>query len=110
LAGSWIAALEAETRKAIDHGDLLADVDIPQLIFELHALVQEANWAMQLLGDPRALGRARAAVRARVAHASTPKGRAALVRIGTSIISDVRAARRATASSVAAHAAIQVQG
>jgi len=110
LAGSWIAALEAESRKAIAHGDLSSDVDIAQLVFEMHALVQEANWAMQLLGDARSLGRARAAVRARVAHAATPKGRASLVRIGTSIVSDVRAARRAGQASIAPHAAVQVQG
>jgi AcrR family transcriptional regulator len=105
LAGSWIAALEGEARKAVAHGDLSADVDVAQLVFELHALVQESNWAVQLFGDARALGRARAAVRARLAQAATSDGRERVMRIGTSIVADVRAARRAGVRSVQTHAA-----
>jgi AcrR family transcriptional regulator len=107
LAGSWIAALEAEARKAVAHGDLSPDVDVAQLVFELHALVQESNWATQLLGDARALGRARAAVRTRLAQTSTAAGRERVTRIGTSIVSDVRAARRAGARTAHPHAVAQ---
>ena len=110
LAGSWIAALEAEARKAVTHGDLSADSDVSQLVFELHALVQEANWATQLLGDVRALGRARAAVRARLSYASTSQGRERVTRIGTSIVSDVRAARRAGEHAAHTAAAAHAQG
>jgi AcrR family transcriptional regulator len=110
LAGSWIAALEAEAAKAVSRGDLSRGLDVGQLVFELHALVQESNWSFQLLGDPHAIVRARAAVRARLAAAATDEGRTNIARLGRSIASDVAMARAAERSSVDPRAAVQVHG
>ena len=56
---AWLAELERHAR--------LAGYDDPaQLVFELQSLVQGANANYQLLGDPEAFSRARAAVERRL--------------------------------------------
>ena len=66
LTGAWLRMLEEEIRAAVSAGDLQSGTDAKQLAFELHALVQEANWAFRLLDDAEAFERARRGVRARL--------------------------------------------
>ena len=68
LAG-WDELLEADLRAAQRHGDLARDVDIGQLIFEINALLHEANGHYLLFRDSAALDRARTAIDDRVARA-----------------------------------------
>lgn len=71
LTKTWVDLLEAETSEAQCRDELRADLDPRQLIFELHAFVQEANWAHQLLEDPQAFSLARTAIANRL-EAATP--------------------------------------
>jgi AcrR family transcriptional regulator len=68
LAG-WIQLLEANVREGQQRGDLAPDIDIGQLVFELNALLHEANGHYLLFGDATALGRARTAIDDRLASA-----------------------------------------
>lgn len=68
-ARAWIAALDAEVGKAISRGELGSGIDRSQLVFELHAAVQESNWARQLLDDPDAFTRARRVIERRLQEA-----------------------------------------
>ena len=68
LAG-WDELLEENLRAAQRHGDIARDVDIDQLIFELNALLHEANGHYLLFRDPAALDRAQTAIADRLAHA-----------------------------------------
>ena len=61
LAG-WSDLLEVNLRAARDQGALAADVDVARLIFELNALLHEANGHYLLFRDPAALEHARAAI------------------------------------------------
>lgn len=54
--------LRADLRAAVSRGDLAVDTDVDQLLFELHALVQEVSTAHLLLDDPDAAARGRRAV------------------------------------------------
>ena len=58
LAG-WGDLLEANLRAARARVALAADVDVAHLIFELNALLHEANGHYLLFRDPAALDRAR---------------------------------------------------
>ncbi len=64
----WLDGLTEEVRLAQRLGELDADEEPEQIAFELHAVVQEANWAKQLLGRDDAFERARRAVDARLAR------------------------------------------
>jgi AcrR family transcriptional regulator len=61
LAG-WDELLEGNVRAAQRHADLARDVDIGQLIFEINALLHEANGHYLLFRDPASLDRARKAI------------------------------------------------
>jgi AcrR family transcriptional regulator len=71
LAG-WDALLEANLHAAQRQGDLADDVDIGQLIFEINALLHEANGHYLLFHDAAVLDRARAAIADRLARAGAP--------------------------------------
>jgi AcrR family transcriptional regulator len=58
-SAAWLATLE-------EHARIAGARDPEQLAFELHALIQEANWAFQLFGDDRGFERARAGMRRRL--------------------------------------------
>jgi AcrR family transcriptional regulator len=73
LAG-WTVLLETNLATARERGDLPADADLPQLAFELNALLHEANGHHLLFGEPAVLDRARSAIRRAL---STPPTRAA---------------------------------
>jgi tetracycline repressor-like protein len=57
LAG-WDKVLGANVRAAQRHGDLAQDADIDRLIFEINALLHEANGHYLLFRDTAALDRA----------------------------------------------------
>jgi AcrR family transcriptional regulator len=78
LTGSWVRAIEKETQAAINAGELAAKLDPGQLAFEVHAFLQEANWAWQLHDEPLAFKRARTAMRSALTRSATPKGLALL--------------------------------
>ncbi len=75
LSKAWRDALRDEINQAQRLGQIAHKVDANQLAFELHAMVQEANWAHQLLGEKDAFHRAREAVRSRLRSVAAPSGR-----------------------------------
>ena len=70
LALAWIRSLRVEASVAVRQRELAPGTDPEQLVFGLHAAVQEANWARELLGDARAFERARTAIAAALAAAA----------------------------------------
>jgi AcrR family transcriptional regulator len=78
LTRDWMETLAAEAGRATDAGHLAPDTDPAQLAFELHAYVQEANWAFQLHGDAGAFARARRAIDRSLRSQATADGLAAL--------------------------------
>ena len=73
LTRSWLRVLEHEAETARADGELDEAVDPAQLAFEIHAFVQEANWAFQLHGDGEAFRRAHRAIR-RTLGVAAPRG------------------------------------
>jgi AcrR family transcriptional regulator len=67
----WTELLGSFAATARDHGHLEAEVDIPQLVFDLTAAVELANYYYVLFNDPKVLDRARTAIRASLAAASS---------------------------------------
>jgi AcrR family transcriptional regulator len=65
LAG-WSELVEDNLREAWREGELSPDADIPQLTFELNALLHEANGHYLLFRDAAVLDRARAAIEDRL--------------------------------------------
>jgi AcrR family transcriptional regulator len=70
LTKAWLMALEAEAAFARKQKQIKASVVPTQLAFELHAYVQEANWAFKLFDDKSAFPRARRAIADRLADTS----------------------------------------
>lgn len=65
IAGAWrrwLDVIEREVGEAQVRGDLTTDRAASLMTFQLHAYVSEANWALQLFGDPAVLGAARTAI------------------------------------------------
>jgi AcrR family transcriptional regulator len=62
LTKAWLIALQDEIAFARSAKQVKADVDPVQVAFELHAYVQEANWAFKLFNDKSAFSRARQAI------------------------------------------------
>jgi AcrR family transcriptional regulator len=79
LTRAWLVALQEEIAFARSANEIRASVDPAQLAFELHAYVQEANWAFKLFNDKSAFSRARRAIASRIAAATS--GRASLQKI-----------------------------
>jgi AcrR family transcriptional regulator len=71
LSKQWLEALQEEAAFAQKQKQLKDSVIPSQIAFELHAYVQEANWAFKLFNDKSAFSRARQAISARLAEAST---------------------------------------
>jgi AcrR family transcriptional regulator len=69
LVSEWLIALEAAIQDAQEADHLPAELEAPQLAFELHSLGMGANLAFKLYGDKAAFERARAAIRERLAAA-----------------------------------------
>jgi len=110
LARAWVTALESEAQKAVARGEFAPDTDVPHLVFELHALVQEANWSFQLFDDPRAIRFARTSIRSRLDGSATGSGRDVSRRLALSLEADVRRARAGTELSGGAGTPLQMQG
>lgn len=66
----WLELLGGFARQAQESGELDPRADTEQLVFELTAVVQLANYHFVLFGDPAVLDRARAAVRRVVSGAA----------------------------------------
>ena len=69
LTKTWLRGLQDETAYAVAHKELRASIDPAQFAFELHAFVQEANWAFKLFNDKSAFVRARRAIGNKIASA-----------------------------------------
>jgi len=67
---AWIVGLQQEIAFAQSQKEIQASVQPPQLAFELHAYVQEANWAYKLFNDKAAFLLARQAIADRIAAVS----------------------------------------
>src|SRR6266851_1699626 len=74
LSKAWLTALRDEIAFALREKHLGAGVDPTQLAFELHAFVQEANWAFKLFNEKSSFLRARRAIAHRLASASRKSG------------------------------------
>ena len=70
LTKAWMDALRNEIALAKAQKEIAPGTDPAQPAFELHAYVQEANWAYKLYGDRSAFARARRAITDRVRSAS----------------------------------------
>jgi len=70
LTEAWIVGLRDEIAFAQSQKAIQASVNPAQLAFELHAYVQEANWAFKLFNDKSAFRFARRAIADRIAAAS----------------------------------------
>ncbi len=84
----WLGLLEEEARTALENGELQPGTDPAVVAFALHAYAHEANWAYQLLDDPKAFVRARRAVAQRLKGMAT--------RAGLSILAETKTVNRAT--------------
>jgi len=73
LTRAWMAALQEEIAFAQSQKEIRANVKPAQLAFELHAYVQEANWAFKLFNDKSAFPLARRTIADRIAAASKKK-------------------------------------
>jgi len=69
LTRSWLRGLQEEAAYAVSIKEFRASIDPAQFAFELHAFVQEANWAFKLFNDKSAFLRARRAIRNKIALA-----------------------------------------
>ena len=67
----WTELLESFATTACDHGHLDPTVDIRQLIFDLTAAVELANYYFVLFDDPEVLTRARTSIRTTLTAATT---------------------------------------
>lgn len=70
LTKAWMDALRNEIARAKAQEEIAPGTVPAQVAFELHAYVQEANWAYKLYGDRSAFSRARRAITDRVRSAS----------------------------------------
>ncbi len=70
LTKAWMVVLQEEIAFAQSRKEIQASVKPVQLAFELHAYVQEANWAFKLFNDKSAFLLARRAIADRIAIAS----------------------------------------
>jgi AcrR family transcriptional regulator len=60
--GRWADYVAAELRTAVEAGELPADTDVDQLVFELDGVVLAARQAIQITADPAGPDRARRAL------------------------------------------------
>jgi AcrR family transcriptional regulator len=70
LTKAWIVGLQEEIAFALSQKELSPSVQPAQLAFEVHAYVQEANWAFKLFNDKSAFLFARRAIADHIASVS----------------------------------------
>lgn len=68
----WLSLLEQIVDEARVRGELDQDADIPQLVFDVTAAVQLANYYFVLFEDRAVIERARAAIRGAITRATPP--------------------------------------
>lgn len=73
LTNAWMVALREEIEFAQSKVEILGSIKPAQLAFELHAYVQEANWAFKLFNDKSAFLFARRAIATRISQASVKR-------------------------------------
>ena len=73
IARSWIETLAGHARLAVEQGDLPPGADPYQVAFEVHGLVQEANWTFRVLSDEEAYNRARRGIKNRLGRPDVPR-------------------------------------
>jgi len=73
LTNAWMLGLREEIAFAQSKKEIQSPLKPAQLAFELHAYVQEANWAFKLFDDKSAFLLARRAITDRLAAASTER-------------------------------------
>jgi len=73
LTNAWMVALREEIEFAQTKGEIPGSIKPAQLAFELHAYVQEANWAFKLFNDKSAFLLARRAITSRIGPASVKR-------------------------------------
>lgn len=73
LTKAWMVGLREEIAFAQSKKEILTSLKPAQLAFELHAYVQEANWAFKLFNDRSAFLLARRAIADRLAAASSKR-------------------------------------
>lgn len=71
LTRAWLAAIEDEISFAKSANQIRSSVNAAQLAFELHAYVQEANWAFKLFDEGSAFRLARRAITDRIREVSS---------------------------------------
>lgn len=59
----WVGQFVAAIREAKDAGDVNADTDVEQVVFELTAMIFSANFAWVMSGDEKVLANARTGVK-----------------------------------------------
>src|SRR6202521_172957 len=74
LTKAWMVGLKEEITFAQSQKEIQASIEPAQLAFELHAYVQEANWAFKLFNDKSAFLLARRAIADRIAAVSRKRG------------------------------------
>lgn len=67
----WTQLLEGMASQAVTSGELTSGVDIAQLVFEITASIQLANYYFVLFRDPTAIEHSRIAIKAAITHASS---------------------------------------
>ena len=70
---AWHAALARAIRLAINRGQLRAETDAEQMLFELHGLILALHHDARFLRSPGALDRARAGFERTLSHYALPK-------------------------------------
>jgi AcrR family transcriptional regulator len=73
--GWWLTLFADALRQAVAAGELPADVDIDQLVFEVTAMLVRGNFAWVMTGDVRVLEQTRSGVRNVLDWAAGPGGR-----------------------------------
>jgi len=63
LQGAWVAQFMAALRQARDDGELPADADLEQLVFEITAMMFRSNFTWIVSEDERVLNLARVGIR-----------------------------------------------
>ena len=72
MVRTWHSALERAISIAIDEGELRADTDAEQMLFEIHGLILALHHDARFLRQPGVLDRARAGFDRVVAHYRAP--------------------------------------
>jgi AcrR family transcriptional regulator len=94
MVQAWQRALEKAVRIAVDEGHLKAEVEPPQLVFELHGLILALHHDARFLRNQGALERVRLAFERLVGFYATPAG---LLILNSVPRAAVKAARKARA-------------